>query len=133
MAAKKTVAAVMAELETFKGQQVIALALEVRSELVRATRVVTGYARANWQCTVGSPPTQPVGSKGKRGGGTTDAQAIRALAGYSTDQGPVYVSNRVPYVGLSEGGAIELSAVEAAVRRAVAARLSAGPVAEVEQ
>lgn len=115
------VASVMAELETFIAQEVGALGLEVRAELVKDTRVDTGWARGNHQMVSGHPARSTVGG----GGSFSEAAALRVALSYRLDDGPLYVSNRVAYVGLRgvRRGALTVSEAEAVIRRAIDNRL----------
>ena len=111
---------VIAELDAFTGEEVVALNLECAAELKLACRVDTGWARNNFQSTIGAPaPAEAAMS---------DAQAIRVLAGYTIEQGPTYVSNRVRYVGLQGKGrgALTIDEASEAVARALANRTAAG-------
>jgi hypothetical protein len=49
---------------------------------------------------------------------------MRALSGYTVEQGPTYVSNRVPYVGLQGRGrgALTIEEAQDAVTRALIKR-----------
>ena len=113
----------MAELEVAIAQETAALALDVRAELIRSMRVDTGWARANNQIVVGGPATQTLGTPGTASG-FSEAVAVRTALTYRTEMGPLYLSNRVPYVGLrgTRRGALTVTEAEAAIRRAIAGR-----------
>jgi hypothetical protein len=84
-----------------------ALILEIDKELRRTTPVDTGNARANWVPSVGSPAPN----------GDRKAGAAAVLA-YQLEQGPLFVSNGVPYITyLNNGSSKKAPAlfVEAAV------------------
>lgn len=123
------VADVMAALSAHVAQQVAGLGLDVRTELIRSTRVKTGYARANYQAVVGSPAFGTMGAPGA-GGGFSEANALHAALSYTLDQGPFYVSNRVPYVAvtsppLASRGALTITEAEQIIAGVVASRAAA--------
>lgn len=131
--AVKAVSEVMASLDRFIAEQSAELTLEIRTELIRTQdRVDTGWSRANWQLTIGAPPaatTGQYGTKGQKGsatGGFSDMAAVKAIVGYVSPDQPLFVSNRVRYVGLATPGrgALSVDEVVAAVQRAVSARMA---------
>jgi hypothetical protein len=92
-----------------------ALTLEIAKEARKATPVDTGHARANWVPSVGSPHR----------GEVNDPSAAQAGAAvvlrYELSQGPLFVSNGVPYIQrLNHGHSKQAPRlfVEAAVDRA---------------
>ena len=89
--------AVMAALRRHVEQAVATIAVNVTAELVEATPVDTGWARANWIPSVGAPVSAPSGSEGSS---STAAQADgqAEVLGYKLEQGKAYVSNHVPYI-----------------------------------
>lgn len=93
-----------------------ALILEIDKELRRTTPVDVGNARANWVPSVGTPHT---GGATRRGSGSAErAAGVTAVLAYELDQGPLYVSNGVPYIRrLNDGWSKQAPAlfVEAAV------------------
>lgn len=89
-----------------------ALILEIDKELRKRTPVDTGNARANWVPSVGSPAPN-----GDRAAGSA------AVLAYQLEQGPLFVSNGVPYIRqLNNGHSKQAPAlfVEAAVDEALA-------------
>lgn len=104
----KNLGDVLAALNEFKRRAMLSLATKITRNLKRATRVDTGWARANWQISPGAPATETIADE------QSQAQAIRALSSYDPGKdGPVYISNRVPYVGLitKDRGALSLPEV----------------------
>lgn len=106
---------VLEELDAFTAQECVAFNLRLRAELIKATRVETGWARANWRVSIGAPAATPSSQ--------TDAQAIRELAGYTLGKGAIHLTNLVPYVGLpgSGKGALGEDEVVAVAERVTAA------------
>jgi hypothetical protein len=116
----------MDSLDRFIAEQSVELTLEIRTELIRTQdRIDTGWSRANWQLTIGSPPSAPVGQEGTATG-FSDMAAVKAIVGYVSPDQPLFVSNRVRYVGLATPGrgALSVDEVAAAVQRAVQARMA---------
>lgn len=93
----------------------IELTLEVTANLIEATPVDTGHARANWVPGIGDPPEdeQPAGAQ---------AAGMAAVATYKLGDGPLNITNNVPYIGPLLNGhssqaapGWDLAAVDAAV------------------
>lgn len=97
------------------------LALQIVAELKKhpgagGTPVATGHARANWVPSVGAPHA------GEDSGAASAAGTAQIMA-YVLEQGPLWVSNNVPYIRfLNYGSSQQAPAmfVEAAVMRAFA-------------
>lgn len=83
---------------------------EVDRALVTTTPVDTGRARSNWIVTTGSPATgeivetNPEDASYDRTGGEALAQARAVLEKYAVEQGPVHITNNVPYIGRLDRG-----------------------------
>lgn len=115
---------VIRQLESVAEQVIKKIAFDVTANLVRApseggTPVDTGWARANWIVNIGSALILPVGSPE-----AVPAAGITAgvVASYKLFQGPVYISNNVPYISrLNRGHSQQAPAgfVQAAIRKAV--------------
>ena len=80
-----------------------ALVLEIVANLVKATPVATGWARANWIPSIGTPATTVAGSPGAVNDGDQQA-AIATVLRFTLDQAVLYVSNNVPYIALLNYG-----------------------------
>ena len=104
-----------AELDELVDDAVKIVAVNGHSNLVEATPVDTGWAKANWQVQIGSRPENPLGSPTAIPG-IDDADA--KVASYTADQGMVFVSNPVPYIARLDGGHSQQAAANF-VRRAV--------------
>lgn len=68
-----------------------ALVLEIVANLIRATPVDTGWARANWIPSIGSPATST-------GGASAQSAGQAAVLQFVLDQAVMYVANHVPYI-----------------------------------
>lgn len=120
---------VISDLTRFTERAVKMLTLEAHANLVRApseggTPVDTGWARANWVPDIGSPRTEPVGSRDRVDSGSAQAGLARVVAGYRLAQGPVFLSNNVPYITfLNDGSSRQAPAgfVQQAIAEAVRA------------
>jgi hypothetical protein len=74
-----------------------ALVLEFLANLIAATPVDTGWARANWIPSIGSPATSAVGTP--QAVSTSEQTAGQAaVLQFVLDQAVMYVSNHVPYI-----------------------------------
>ena len=83
------------------------IALDLHGNLVEATPVDTGYARANWVPRVGRPQPRAVGTPGSGGVGAAQAAAnggVNQVLGYRLAQGRVHVTNNVPYIEALNAG-----------------------------
>lgn len=89
----------VAALEKRCARVVTRLAVALTAELQETTPVDTGWARALWIPAVGQPDTTPRPRPVGDGAAPAPAGAgLSALAGYSIGDGPVFVSNRAPYI-----------------------------------
>lgn len=95
--------AVIRELTRATEQVIAKIGLNLVANLKASTPVDTGWARANWIPSLGSPAGGPVGS---RTGVTAGPQAAGTgrLASYKLTSGSVFVSNNVPYIGQLDAG-----------------------------
>lgn len=129
-----TLRVVVKDLQGSVETAVKALTLEIHAELVKAapeggTPVDTGWARANWVPNIGTPERDTVGTREQAeaaGGNFRSAVPEQGLAvvaaSYRLQQGPVYVSNNVPYIeNLNAGSSKQAPSgfVQKAIRRAV--------------
>ena len=121
---------VIGDLKDFTEKKVKRLTLEVTSQLIERTPVDTGWARANWVPNIGSPIETDLSfiqSEEDRlasvGSARSDQQAgIASVFTYRLDQGPVFVSNNVPYIQVLNSGSSDQAPaafVEAAIQTAV--------------
>lgn len=105
---------VISSLDRFTAKVVKRLTLEAHANLVAApseggTPVDTGWARANWVPTIGAPAADTVGTQeqaaaGNVNAGAAEAGLARVVTQYRLEQGPVFLTNNVPYIGfLNEG------------------------------
>lgn len=99
-----------------------------QNELKRATPVDTGWARANWQVSIGHPITQTTGSREAVNVSAQAAGEARLLV-YDLSQGDIWITNNVPYIQeLNQGHSKQAPAgfVEDAIRAAIASIAGAG-------
>lgn len=100
------------------------LALEVTAEVKGSTPVLTGWARANWLASIGAPVVDVVGSPGNVSTGAQSRAEIAIATNYKISDGPIYVSNNVPYIAALNAGSSQKAPagfVEASLVNAVAA------------
>lgn len=100
---------VIVELEEFTSGLIVKIALDVDANLRETTPIDTGWARANWVPAIGEPfagNSESIKPK------ASDVQAQRAiqqgglaaLFSYDLDDGLVFVTNNVPYIGVLNDG-----------------------------
>lgn len=80
-----------------------ALALEVTANLIETTPVATGFARANWIPSIGSPVTDIDGDHTSVSV-SAQQEGIAQVLTYTIDAGDLFVSNNVPYIGMLDLG-----------------------------
>jgi len=128
MAQDRQIDSIIKGLNDVATQIIRKLALDIVANLVKAaseggTPVDTGWARSNWLINIGSPITTPAGEYGPAPASTAALSAGQgSMLLYSVHQGPVWISNNVPYiVFLNEGSSKQAPAgfVQAAIERAV--------------
>lgn len=80
-------------------RQITRAGLDLTANLVGETPVDTGWARANWIPNIGTPVTQPDGSRTRGAISTSGQEAGKAkLLGFKLTQGNIYITNNVPYI-----------------------------------
>lgn len=119
---------IIRDLDRFTERKVTSIGLGAVANLRQDTPRDTGWARSNWISAKGRPPSLPDQPSGRpTSGDVGQAQAAQAagaasLLSYRLQDGPVYISNHVPYIqslntGTSKQAGSEF--VERAVERAV--------------
>lgn len=129
---------IIADLSRFTGEETLALALDIQANLQEDTPRDTGWARANWIMSTGAPlddlavsqKTRPTPADISQAA-ARQASTVDDVLGYSLEQGAIFTTNNVPYIGrLNEGhspqqaqsGFIERSAGRALADREVVTR-----------
>ena len=114
---------VITELEEFTARLLQKVTLNITSNLQEDTPVDTGWARANWVPSIGSPFRGLAGSrKGVINNALTERGKSLISTSYTLDKGAIYISNNVPYiVNLNEGSSTKAPAafIQAAIVRGV--------------
>lgn len=119
---------VLSELNAFVEKTMAALALQIIANLVApptrgGTPIDTGWARANWAANIGEALTGVVGERPKNGKAAGPSKNPSLLQ-YKLGQGPIYITNNVPYIQqLNAGWSKQAPAgfIQAAVARAAKA------------
>ena len=75
----------------------VEITLDFTRFVIEDTPVDTGWARANWIPSVGSPVESPAGFPGEVQQ-SFQQQGVDNVGRYSLSDGPLYVSNNVPYI-----------------------------------
>lgn len=113
-------------------EAVVFIAVETVANLVEATPVDLGWARANWRASIGVPLGGTVGQRPQRArkgsGGlvarmAANAGAAAAVARYKLGQGGIFITNNVPYINrLRRGWSSQAPAgwVDRSIERALA-------------
>ena len=100
----REIRAIVRGLERFTSKLITKITLDVTANLVKATPVDTGWARANWVPAIGQAanPIQPEGgtrtSAEVAGARARQSAATPGVLRYNVRQGRVVVSNNVPYI-----------------------------------
>jgi hypothetical protein len=95
---------IRAALDKFVGEVVKMVTLEITDDLITATPVDTGWARANWVPSIGSPVSSPSGTRENVSPALQQAGLATVAVGYKLSAGQVFISNNVPYIGALNGG-----------------------------
>lgn len=98
------------------------------------TPVDTGWARANWIPSVGTPVNAPAGTRADAEAGKIDTNAVpqgvsQVLSYSSIKLGNIYISNNVPYIELLNAGTSQQAPpmfVEMAIEKAITQDLLRG-------
>lgn len=116
---------VINQLDSFTERLITKITLDVTANLVEATPVDTGWARANWVAQIGRPFVEdlsavtPDGQAAASAGQRQAASLGNVASSYRLQRGAVFVSNNVPYIMfLNEGSSQQ--APSGFVQRAIA-------------
>lgn len=134
--AEEQLSFIIADLRRYTAEETRALALDVQANLQEDTPRDTGWARANWVMSLGSPAEDP-GVAGIKD--PTPAQVSAAatrqrtsegdvLAYSDITQGAIFTTNNVPYIGALNAGHSP-QATAGFVQRAVADAINYNNVA----
>lgn len=97
------------QLNTFVERVIKTLVLDLTANLVQATPIDTGWARANWIPNIGSSFQGTAGTRAEAEAGNIqlgdqENGISSVVTQYTLARGPVYITNNVPYiVFLNEG------------------------------
>lgn len=124
--------AIVADLKNSSEKTVIKITTDVAANLVEATPVDIGWARANWVPAISAPYTadlsdvKPTSSTVSTASGAQSRGLSEVITGYTLDRGKTFVSNNVPYITrLNDGSSQQEPAgfVQRAVNTAVRVQL----------
>jgi hypothetical protein len=121
---------VMRKLTALTTQVVKKLTLDTTANLIATTPVDTGWARANWLASVFKPEAGPEQNLSKEateaaepGLKSQQEQLLATIAiSYKLSQGPVFITNNVPYIkSLNNGSSLKapVGFVQAAITKAL--------------
>ena len=111
---------VMVKLRDHTAKVCVELAVNMHAELVEATPVDTGFARAMWVPSL-SAPSFVTATSAADGKGLADA-GLAAVLAFKLDDGAIFVSNRTRYIRRLDGGSSTQAPagfVRAAIARAI--------------
>lgn len=131
---------VVRDLTAFTERTLSRLGIEAHANLVAApseggTPVDTGWARANWVPNIGgafdgTAGTREQAQQGRIDSGTAQRGLVALATQYRLRQGPVFITNNVPYIGiLNDGSSAQAprAFVQAAIAKAVRAVTASPP------
>lgn len=120
---------VMRELNSVIAGVVRLISVNVTNDIVVSTPVDTGFAKANWVPSVGTPKSNVTGSRQSVSSGAQKAGLLR-VRGYRAGQGKVFIVNNVPYIGdLNQGSSAQAPAgfVQGGITRGIVAAIGQAP------
>lgn len=94
---------VMVALNAHAAKVCAALATNCVAELVEATPIDTGWARANWIPSLGRPVVQVVGTP-VAPSTAEQAAGLAEVFTFTLDHMAIFVSNHVPYIARLDAG-----------------------------
>ena len=101
---RREVRAVTVALREVTSEAVKKIVLDVTSNLIETTPVDTGWARNNWVPSIKEPIERAVGTREEPVSGQQQVGIAEVATTYKLEDGPVYISNNVPYIGnLNDG------------------------------
>lgn len=109
-------------LEKVTERAVAKITLDATANLIETTPVNTGWARANWVPSIGSPIDEPTGDQENVSQSEQDSGIAQVATQYKLDMGKVFITNNVPYIGaLNDGHSQQAPSgfVQVAVEKAV--------------
>lgn len=124
----RQIRAVIRGLERFAERVITKIVLDLTANLIETNPVDTGWSRANWVPSIGTPFLADLSGiepsvAGASAAGTKQQSALAGIAsGYRLGMGSVFVSNNVPYiVRLNDGSSSQAPAgfVQQAIAKAV--------------
>lgn len=125
---------IIADLTRFTAEETLGLAMDIQANLGEDTPRDTGWARANWIMSIGTPLVDPQVPlvKGRpnpaqvASAQTRQRQTVGEVLGYTDiSQGAIFTTNNVPYIGkLNEGWSRQAGAafIQRSVGRALMER-----------
>lgn len=94
----KTASAIGKQLKRNLSHATAEFILEVTANLIEATPVDTGWARANWIPSLGAPVSFTVGTPSSVDTGPQQAAMLALMTYDSATPAKAYVTNNVPYI-----------------------------------
>lgn len=129
---------ILADLDLYTRAEIVALAVNIDANLRDSpplgTPVDTGWARANWVSSIGAPYSSGSNPKHPTAGEVSaqeneQTQGLNSVLGWRVDDGPIYITNNVPYIGALNAGHSSQSPpgfVQAAIEQGIKDTYSAG-------
>lgn len=101
---------ILADMDRFITKEIVALTFEIHAELVESTPVDLGWARANFVPQIASPYREnlkdaaPDSQAAAQRAGESISRLGVIAASYKLGNGPLFISNNVPYIGRLNDG-----------------------------
>jgi hypothetical protein len=132
------VRSVVNALTNFSEDIIKQLTIETTAEVVKATPIDTGWARANWIPSVGDPVDATTGSKDGVTTSRQEAGVAEVLTTYTLRRGNLFITNNVPYITkLNEGTSTQApsgfvqQSIARAIKRVITKRIQTGTADKV--
>ena len=101
---------ILDDMDRFISKQIVGLVFEIHAEMVEATPLDLGWARGNFVPQINSPyrenlkDTEPSAGDAATRHAANISKLGAILTSYQLGNGPLFISNNVPYIGRLNDG-----------------------------
>ena len=101
---------ILDDMDRFVAREIVSLTFEIHAELVESTPLDLGWARANFVPQIATPyrenlrDAEPSSGAANNRASANISRLGRIAASYRLGNGPLFISNNVPYIGRLNDG-----------------------------